>query len=141
MVKNPPAKAGDTETPVQSLGWEDPLEKEMATCSRTLDWKIRWAEEPGGLQSVGSRELDIAEHIIFPLPCLPRASLSNPWRVQSCTASNVLLRVCPHRQNTPWMTLCVKRKLQEPPRGAPWLHSYISTVDSHPETRDMGMCM
>ena len=38
---------------VQSLGQEDPLEKEMATHSSTLDWKIPWMEEPGGLQSMG----------------------------------------------------------------------------------------
>ena len=39
------------ETWVRSLGWEDPLEKAMATHSSTLAWKIPWAEEPGGLQS------------------------------------------------------------------------------------------
>ena len=41
------------ETQVQSLGWEDPLEKEMATHSSILAWKIPWTEEPGNLQSVG----------------------------------------------------------------------------------------
>ena len=39
---------------VQSLGWEDLLEKEMATYSSILAWKIPWTEEPGGLQSMGS---------------------------------------------------------------------------------------
>ena len=43
------------ETRVRSLGWEDPLEKEMATHSSTLAWKISWMEEPGGLQSTGSQ--------------------------------------------------------------------------------------
>ena len=43
------------ETWVQSLGWEDPLEKEMATDSSTLAWKIPWMEEPGRLQSMGSQ--------------------------------------------------------------------------------------
>ena len=42
------------ETQVQSLGWEDPLEKEMATHSNTLAWKIPWVEEHGRLQSMGS---------------------------------------------------------------------------------------
>ena len=42
------------ETRVRSLGQEDPLEKEMATHSRTLAWKIPWTEEPGRLQSMGS---------------------------------------------------------------------------------------
>ena len=41
------------ETRVQSLGWEDPLEKEMATHSSILAWEILWTEEPGGLQPMG----------------------------------------------------------------------------------------
>ena len=40
---------------VQSLRWEDPLEKEMATHSSILAWRIPWTEEPGGLQSIGSQ--------------------------------------------------------------------------------------
>ena len=47
-VKNPPVMQG---TQVQSLGREDPLEKEMATHSSILAWRIQWTEEPGGLQS------------------------------------------------------------------------------------------
>ena len=42
---------------VQSLGWEDPLEKEMAAHSSTLAWKIPWIEEPGRLQSMGSQRV------------------------------------------------------------------------------------
>ena len=42
------------ETWVRSLGWEDPLEKGIATHSSTLAWKIPWTEGPGGLQSMGS---------------------------------------------------------------------------------------
>ena len=53
-VKNLPAVQ---ETWVQSLGWEDPLEKEMATHSSILAWKISWTEEPGGLQSMGSQRV------------------------------------------------------------------------------------
>ena len=45
------------ETRVQSLGWEDPLEKEMATHSSILAWRIPWTEEPGGLQSMGSQRV------------------------------------------------------------------------------------
>ena len=45
------------ETWVQSLGQEDPLEKEMATQSSTLVWKIPWMEEPGGLQSTRSQRV------------------------------------------------------------------------------------
>ena len=45
------------ETWVQSLGQEDPLEKEMATHSSILAWKIPWTEGPGGLQSMGSQRV------------------------------------------------------------------------------------
>ena len=54
MVKRLPVVR---ETGVRSLGWEDPLEKEMATHSSTLAWKIPWTEEPGGLQSIGSQRV------------------------------------------------------------------------------------
>ena len=56
MVKNSPAKQ---ETQDQSLGGKDPLEKEMATHSSILAWEIPWREEPGGLQSPGSRDADM----------------------------------------------------------------------------------
>ena len=55
MVKGLPAM---WETQVRSLGWEDPLEKEMATLSSTLAWKIPWTEEPGRLQPMGSQSHD-----------------------------------------------------------------------------------
>ena len=45
------------ETWVRSLGWEDPLEKEMATHSSILAWRIPWTEELGGLQSMGSQRI------------------------------------------------------------------------------------
>ena len=54
MVKNLPAVQ---ETQVQSLGWEDPLEKKMSTHSSILAWEIPWTEEPGGLQFVGSKRV------------------------------------------------------------------------------------
>ena len=50
------------ETQVRFLGWEDPLEKKMGTHSSILVWEIPWAEEPGGLQSMGSQELDRTKH-------------------------------------------------------------------------------
>ena len=53
-VKNLPAVQ---EIRVRSLGWEDPLEKEMATHSSILAWKISWTGEPGGLQSMGSQRI------------------------------------------------------------------------------------
>ena len=45
------------ETQVRALDWEDPLEKEMATHSSTIVWKIPWTEEPGRLQSLGSQRV------------------------------------------------------------------------------------
>ena len=45
------------ESQVQFLGWEDPLEKEMAIHSSTIAWKIPWTEEPGKLQSMGSQRV------------------------------------------------------------------------------------
>ena len=45
------------EMQVPSLGWEDPLEKEMATLSSILAWRIPWTEEPGGLLSMGSQRV------------------------------------------------------------------------------------
>ena len=58
LVKNQPEVQ---ETQVQPLGWEDPLEKEMAAHSSSLAWEIPWTEEPGGPQSVGSPESDPTE--------------------------------------------------------------------------------
>ena len=54
MVKSLPAIQ---ETWVQSLVWEDPLEKEMPTHSSFLAWEIPWTEEPGGLQSIASQRV------------------------------------------------------------------------------------
>ena len=53
-VRNPTAI---NETRVQSLGWEDPLEKDMATHSSILAWRIPWTEKPGVLQSMGSQRV------------------------------------------------------------------------------------
>ena len=54
VVKNPSANAGDVKEGIQSLGWEDPLEEEMAIHSSILALRIPRTEEPGGLQSMGS---------------------------------------------------------------------------------------
>ena len=59
MVAVSKASAEMQEAQVLSLGQEDPLEKEMATHSSVLVWKIPWREEPGGLQSMGLEELDM----------------------------------------------------------------------------------
>ena len=57
-VKNLPTMK---ETQVQYLGWEDPLEKGMATHFSILAWRIPWTEEPGGLPSWGHKESDTTE--------------------------------------------------------------------------------
>ena len=58
MVKNLPAMQG---TWFQFLGWEDPLEKGIATHSSILAWGIPWTEEPGGYRSWGQKESDMTE--------------------------------------------------------------------------------
>ena len=65
MVKNPPAMR---ETWVQSLGLDDPLEEGMAIHSSLLAWRIPWTEEPGGLQSTGSKESDTTETVTLLCP-------------------------------------------------------------------------
>ena len=78
------------ETQVQSLGWEDPLEKEMATHSSILAWRIPWTEEPGGLQPTGSQELDTTErHCV----CV--------FYVQWLVSVNPNLTICPSPSPSP----------------------------------------
>ena len=64
LVKNPPAMQETQETPVRSLDQKDPLEEAMATCSRTLTWRIPPTEGPGRMQSMGSQSdmTDTPEH-------------------------------------------------------------------------------
>ena len=62
LVKNLPVMQ---ETQIPSLGWEDPLKKGIATHSSNLPWRIPWTEEPGGLQSMGSQELDKTDTFTF----------------------------------------------------------------------------
>ena len=73
------------ETWVQSLGWEDPLEKEMATHSSTLAWKIPWTEKPGRLQSVGLQRVghDWATSLSL---FTPYHSYTHSWQFHSSLA-------------------------------------------------------
>ena len=65
MVRGQPAMK---ETQVQSLGWKDSLQKEMATHSNILEWRIPWVEEPGSLHNPrGLKESDRTEQLSFPL--------------------------------------------------------------------------
>ena len=56
VVKNPPAMQEMQEMWVRSLGWEDPLDQEMAIHPSILAWEVPWTEEPGGVQSLGSQK-------------------------------------------------------------------------------------
>ena len=60
MAKNSPAMK---ETPVRSLGWEDPWMKGMATHSSILTWRIPWTEEPGGYSPQGHKKMDTTEQL------------------------------------------------------------------------------
>ena len=85
------------ETLVRSLGWEDPLEKEMATHSSILAWEIPWIEEAGGLQSTEAQELDVTERLntcyliiarmlavrMVPLACRTPMRRCDPMSIQS----------------------------------------------------------
>ena len=66
MVKNPPSMG---ETWLRSLGWKDPLEKEMAIHSSILAWRIPWTEEPGGHSPWGHKESDTTEQVSTPAQC------------------------------------------------------------------------
>ena len=74
LVKNLPAM---WETWVRSLGQEDPLEREMATHSSILAWRIPWTEEPGGLQFMQSQELDTTSQLNHHHACLGRQILDH----------------------------------------------------------------
>ena len=73
------------ETWVQSLGWEDLLEKETATHSSILAWEVPWTEEPGRLQSMGLQSQTGLSHFTFNLPWMtrwgeaPGSECTKPW--------------------------------------------------------------
>ena len=73
------------ETWVRSLGWEDPLEKEMATYSSIPAWRIPWMEEPGGLQSTGSQR--VRHDWVTSLSLSPEISFWAPKSLQMVTAA------------------------------------------------------
>ena len=73
------------ETQFQSLGWEDPLEKEMATHSSILAWKILWTQDPGGLQSMGSQR--VGHNLATELP--PPTVECNSTLKNNATCSNM----------------------------------------------------
>ena len=87
------------ETWVWSLGWEDPLEKEMATHSSTLAWRIPWMEEPGGLQSIDLKELDVTEQLHYQASCWLCSKYGTPtlenWKRIWCSLRALYLCISP----------------------------------------------
>ena len=106
MVKNLPAMQ---ETQVQSLGWEDPLEKSMATPSSILAWSIPWTEEPGRLQSVGLQRVkhDWATNTFTYLLCY-------------CSDRNVSVKVVPILSK-----LCYCLTVSTPPSPPHPYHTFL----------------
>ena len=105
MVKNLPAMQ---ETWIWSLGWEDPLEKGMATRSSILVWRIPCREEPGGLQSMGSQSQTQLSKFHF-LYCI-RTSISSrvkllAWRIPGSGEPGGLLSLRSHRVGHDWSDL------------------------------------
>ena len=83
------------ETWVQSLGWEDALEKGMATHSSILAWRIPWTEEPGSYSPWGCKELDMREQLMLPFPI--RKGLWRRWDLitelkEPCDCQNRVLQ-------------------------------------------------
>ena len=75
---------------VQSLGWEDPLEKGMATHSSNLAWRIPWTEEPGGLQGPwGHQQLDTTERLSKHQAALQRVCVTDILGHQRCSHCSV----------------------------------------------------
>ena len=90
LVKN---LAATQETWVQSLGWEDPLEKEMAPHSSILAWRIPWTEEPGGLQFMGSQRVGHnRERLTHTLKQKQKTKLEFFWNFQSLKILGFQLR-------------------------------------------------
>ena len=89
-VKNPPTMRETQETWVQSLGWEDPLEEEMATHSSIFAWKIPQTEESGWLQLIGSQRVGKTKHLSREIGIEKNPNISGPKTVQTlnCSRSN-----------------------------------------------------
>ena len=87
MLKNPTAMQGTQDTQVQSMGWKDPLEEEMATHSSIRAWKIPWTEEPGGLQSTQRVRHNWATEHVVDLQCCINFSCTAQlyWRLLNCS--------------------------------------------------------
>ena len=96
MVKNPPAMQ---ETWLWSLGWDDPLEKRMATLSSILAWEIPWTEEPGRLQTRGHKKIGhnlVPKQQQYPLwTYIPSSLCIHPSVNKICIQFNSVAQSCP----------------------------------------------
>ena len=111
------------ETWVRSLGWEDPLEKEMANHSSVLAWEIPWTEQPGGLQSMGSQNRhDLTTKRFHPWSPM-RTENGTPWehekgggvalgRMLTVRTVRLLLHFRIQKGQRPWSRLFLKILLQ-----------------------------
>ena len=150
-MMNPP---GMQETQVLSLGWEDPLEKEMATLSSLLAQKTPWKEEPGGLQSMRSQRFGhnlltkqqhikllfvgffVASYILFHSECLACLTLVTPLTLSSlwaCVRSHIWLSA------SPWTVACQALILQA--RILEWVAISFSRGSSQPRKWNHGSCV
>ena len=80
---------------VRSLGWEDPLEKEIATHSSILAWRIPWTEEPGGLQSTGLQRVRLKQLSTYVTPSTSCVSGRNPFTFVSSSLEFFFFKYLP----------------------------------------------
>ena len=120
LVENPPAMP---ETLVWFLGWEDPLEREMATHSSRIAWRMSWTEQPGRLQSIGSQRVghDWATFILPLVPCVPRRMpgwMTSEWMKRRPKNKMKNLQNC-------WSWKATFRKLRSKPHN--WMIALYDT--------------
>ena len=129
MVKNPLATQ---ETQAQSLGWEDPLEKGMAIHSSFLAWRIPQTGDPGGLQSMGCKELDMTEHFhfhLFPhLGPLPTCLLT--WNSALSSYFHPQLQITPQTIRKPPVFTAGNRASLSLPIGCSWRISLSTSISA-----------
>ena len=123
-VKNPPAMG---ETWVQSLGWEDPLEKDMATHSSILAWRLPWTEEPGGYNPLGRKESDMPEwlspaQLSKIIVTVLKDSASDPLMMKVC---NRVVQIGENRSSQRPQISLGERAKKEPWRPANFIASNI----------------
>ena len=130
MIKNLPVIQ---ETQVWSLGWEDAMEKGMATCSSILSWRLPWTEEPGGLQSVGSQRIGHDWVSISALLTMPKPL--TVWITINCGKFRKM--GIPDHLTCLLRNLYAGRKQQleldmEQQIGSKWEKEYVKAVYCHP---------